>query len=65
MSIDLAHTFATAARECANEGDTQGAIAGMQSLLCIRDLPKGYRQDAETIMELLLLDFFAPAKVKP
>jgi len=65
MSLELAHTFASAARDAASQQDIPTAIAGMQSLLCIRDLPSGYRKDAEFIMENLLLDYFKSAKVKP
>jgi len=58
MTIELAHTFAVAAQHASHERDLPTAIASINNLLCCRDLPIGYRQDAEEIMDLLIRDYF-------
>lgn len=54
----LALTFVSASRDAITKGDIALAITSINNALCTTDLPIGYRQDAEEIMDLLIRDYF-------
>lgn len=63
-SAKIAQAFIGAARDCADQGDLEGAILNMHTIESCRNLLQSYRRDAREIMDCLLLDYFQQQRAK-